>query len=353
MKRLSTIGHRRHGRTGMSRLLFTAALAGLIAGGFAAAQVASGSPPSWSNARKIRNVGTATGPTSSTATTGTASSTTSQTTTAPTTTAPTPTPPPPPSPPPPSPAPGNVLFRGDYDTGNFSQWAGHQWSRNNDQGYTCANLGDSGANVVQSPRAQGGYAANFTVYSSTQCTSSPRSEVYASVADTGGYEGQEWYYGWWTMFPSSDSGRFKSDTSDWNAFTQFHQPGTGSPQVSFGVDPTSSGTSPALYFKAEVGPLLKQRIVNPVVWGHWYHFIFHVRWSTDPSIGFVQIFVDGNQVIPQTMLATLYANTSTGEPPGAYWKQGFYGMDMSNGLGNGDYQDGACRADSYAAAATC
>ncbi|TML44557.1 MAG: hypothetical protein E6G19_08150 [Actinobacteria bacterium] len=331
-----------------------AATALLFAAGFVATGAANDSSKKPGGKKGHQNTTPATtgSPTTTTATPSTTTTATPSTSTSTTTsTAPAPAPPPPPS----APAPGSVLFRGDYDGGSFSQWAGHQWSRNNDQGYTCADLGDSGANVVQSPRAQGGYAADFTVYSSTQCTSSPRSEVYASVADTGGYEGQEWYYGWWTMFPVSDAGRFLTSTGDWNVFTQFHAPGSCGAQDYFGVDATSI---PKLYLEIEQSsaglchgdlPSLKRTLVSPLVFGQWYHFIAHFKWSTDRNVGSVQIFVNGLEVVPMTSIATLAPVSN----PSAYWKQGFYGMDMSNGLGNGVYQDGACRADSYAAADAC
>lgn len=242
-------------------------------------------------------------------------------------------------------------FCGDYEPGNFSQWSGHQWT-NSDQGYTCAQLGNSAASIVSSPVAQGGDAAKFTVYSNNNgaggCSTSTRSEVYTSAANTGGNPGEEHYYGWWTMLPASDSGRFVTNTSDWNLLTQFHGPGSTSGEVVVGVDATSSATSPALYFKVDSGTL-KQRIVNPIAWGHWYHFVLHVKWSTSASAGLVQLYVDGSEVVPLTAQQTLY-NVSGAS---AYWKQGLYGANTGDSTGNIVYHDGACRADTYADAAAC
>jgi hypothetical protein len=250
-------------------------------------------------------------------------------------------------------------FCGDYETGNFTQWTGTnnstgavQASRFGDAFYTCANVGDSNAQIVSIPVVQGSKAAKFTVYSNNNgangCSTSPRAEVYTNVANTGGSPGEEHYYGWWSMLPASDAGRFVTNTSDWNLITQFHGPGSTSGEVVVGVDATSSASTPALYFKVDSGTL-KQRIANPIQWGHWYHFVLHVKWSTSSSAGFVQLFVDGNQVVPQTAQQTLY-NVSGAS---AYWKQGLYGANTGDATGNTVYHDGACRADSFSAAASC
>ena len=130
-----------------------------------------------------------------------------------------------------------------------------------------------------------------------------------------------------------------------------HGPGSTSGEVVVGVDAT--GSAPTLYFKVDSGTL-KRHIPSdtspytPIQWGHWYHFVLHVKWATSASTGFVQLFLDGSEVIPQTAQQTLY-NVSGAS---AYWKQGFYGADTLGG-GNTVYQDGACWADSYAVAAAC
>jgi Polysaccharide lyase len=51
---------------------------------------------------------------------------------------------------------------------------------------------------------------------------------------------------------------------------------------------------------------------------HWYDFVVHVRWSSKPSLGFVEVWIDGARVLPRIATPTLY------EGQGAYLKQGFY-----------------------------
>jgi hypothetical protein len=279
--------------------------------------------------------------------TSTATTTSPSTTTATTSTGATTTTTAAPSPPPPS---GNVLFRGDYDTGSFSQWDGHQWSENNDQGYLCSGgplpLGDTAASIVANPVAEGADGAKFAVYPSSCSSSGQRAEVYTSVANTGGYEGQDWYYGWWTMIPSTGNTGWWSLGGDFNVITQFHGPGSTGAQEQFGVDATSG--TPKLYFEVDTrqnggSDYQKWIIANPLVYDHWYHYVAHIKWSTSSS-GFVQVWQDGTEVVPLTNHQTLYPVSGAS----AYWKQGLYRANVNQT--NTVYQDGAVRADTLAAA---
>ena len=38
--------------------------------------------------------------------------------------------------------------------------------------------------------------------------------------------------------------------------------------------------------------------------GRWHDFAVHVLWSRDPQKGFVEVWFDGEQVVPKTMTAT-------------------------------------------------
>jgi hypothetical protein len=57
--------------------------------------------------------------------------------------------------------------------------------------------------------------------------------------------------------------------------------------------------------------------------GIWHQFVFHVRWSPDPD-GFVELWHNGNLVVPKTYLPTSYRNQ------GLYPKIGYYRKDGVN-----------------------
>ncbi len=56
----------------------------------------------------------------------------------------------------------------------------------------------------------------------------------------------------------------------------------------------------------------------PLLRGRWYDFVFGVRWSANPRVGWIELAVDGRVVIALTHTATLYRGQ------GVYFKQGFY-----------------------------
>ena len=102
------------------------------------------------------------------------------------------------------------LFRGDYETGNFSQWSAIQ-----------ALPGD--VTIASSPVRQGSYSARFQVNPGDNplncCAGSERSEVYASTGEAAGTES---WWAWSTYFPSDFT--YVPNTS-WNIFTQWHNCG--------------------------------------------------------------------------------------------------------------------------------
>ena len=70
------------------------------------------------------------------------------------------------------------------------------------------------------PVKQGTYSAKFVT---TAGTGTARAELNASQAQTGGYPGQEWYYGWWSYFPSINGQpqQWWSNGGDWDDIVKF------------------------------------------------------------------------------------------------------------------------------------
>jgi Polysaccharide lyase len=96
----------------------------------------------------------------------------------------------------------------------------------------------------------------------------------------------------------------------WNVFTQWHQSALccGSPPVSFYVQ----------------GERIYLGIMDQPVWsvplnrGVWNDFIFHVRWSDNPGVGFIELYFNGELVIPRRATATNMSGQLN------YLKQGLY-----------------------------
>ena len=236
---------------------------------------------------------------------------------------------------------GNVLYRGDYESGDFSQWWLTQFGgAPSGCGGPCgpAQVGNTSATIVTSPVAQGTYAAKFTAAPCASGCPNDRAEVLASQAATGGYAGQSWYYSWWTYFPTTDTS-FWSAGGGWNDITQF-----GSPQGVADMEYVNVNAAdyPAPHLQLDSNTS-GEHDLGALQTGHWYHFVVYANWETGVT-GEFALWVDGTQKLD------LHEPTldSTGV---SQWSQGFYTNATTPSVTV--YQDGACRASSYAAASTC
>lgn len=233
-----------------------------------------------------------------------------------------------------------VVQRLDFETANFNQWTEVQ-SACTGGGYDKAGVGNSCASIVTSPKREGSYAGRFKIAPWTDGTSShPRAEAYVDKTATGAVDGQQWYYAWSTMFPSSENTGWWSKGGNWNYFTQMH--GTGPVGAIFALGVDATGTTPSIYFEhmtknpsdLSVDLKLEKTVLGPIRFDQWYDFVMRVRFSSSADNGLVEIWVDGTKWLTQTGI--------TLTPGGAYLKQGYYGG--AHGGTNVVYHDGMRRA---------
>ncbi len=228
----------------------------------------------------------------------------------------------------PSDARGSISWTGNYETGDFSQWV-----------YGVQQEAAGRATIVSSPSRQGHYAARYEVDPGDNNVagsgSGERTEALLDQVTTDGYSGREQWWAWSTYWDPT----FQSTTSGWNYFTQFHHTGT---------------TGQASVAWASPGNTILMRVCDgdtsaPTCryWtldsnrqnGRWYDFVFHVKWSSDSTVGFIEMWENGNKIVPLTQLATLYAGQAV------YLKQGYYREAQSTTAVL--YHDGMRRGSSY------
>lgn len=191
-------------------------------------------------------------------------------------------------------ASASVVWKGDLETGNLSQWSAEQ------------SVSSNRLLVVTSPVREGRYALKTTVRQGDNPikASGNRNELVYLSRET---SGSEYFYKWSTLFPAS----FPSSPK-WALFTQWHQEGhSGSPPLELYV----------------VNDRLNLRVggsSGKVVWtapmqrDHWNDFILHVKWSSDKKVGFIELYHDGNVVLPKTYMATQFGSQRN------YLKMGLY-----------------------------
>ena len=171
----------------------------------------------------------------------------------------------------------------------------------------------------------GGPAGSFTIGPGSVPThGGDRAEVTGSQVDVGGVAGSRSWYAWSRYFPR-DLNPVPGQT--WNIFTQFHETNADEchPNVAFSVD---TALHPARLRLTVRGGHLDEHTCQrqhddswnlmPLRLGHWYDFVFEVRWSATPSAGSIELAVNGQLVIPVTRVANLY------DGQGVYLKQGLY-----------------------------
>jgi len=198
----------------------------------------------------------------------------------------------------PAAAGASVLWRGDFSTGDLSQWDRTE------------SVAVDRLRVVRDPEGDGRRVLRTLVRrgdSPIAGATGNRSEVLYTHDRP--REGQERYYRWQTLFPDN----FNS-ADFWQIFTQWHQyKAGGSPPLAFlvwGDEVRLGGPGPRWYWTA------------PLETGRWHDFVVRVVWSTNPGRGGVEIWYDGEHALPFTRGATLFANDTV------YVKQGLYRKDL-------------------------
>ena len=216
-----------------------------------------------------------------------------------------------------------VTWRGDLETGNFSQW---------DCGVQEKVAGRG--TIVSSPVRQGRYAARFEIRpGDNNVAGSGSGERTEALSCRTFGEGEEQWWAWSTMFAPD----FSASNSGWNIFTQFHNSGTTGGRVEFYLNGSQ------MYFVTHGGqlssPAVRQWKIADRKNGKWYDFVFHVKWS-ESNAGFVEVWLDGEKVVSLTNTPTLYIGQEV------YLKQGYYREAQSNVAVL--YHDGTRQGTSYA-----
>ncbi|WP_245768944.1 polysaccharide lyase [Stigmatella aurantiaca] len=187
-----------------------------------------------------------------------------------------------------------TLWKGDFETGNHSQWSRLQ------------SVASDRLQVVTDVVREGRYALKVTVKKGDDPinASGNRNELlYLSHETTN----TDYFYKWSTLFPKNYPSADK-----WQVFAQWHQNGCcGSPPLEFYVVGEEmrlrvGGSSGRIVWKAP----LKREV--------WNDFVMHVKWSSDAKVGFVELYKDGKLVLPKTMAATQFGKEKN------YLKLGLY-----------------------------
>lgn len=217
------------------------------------------------------------------------------------------------SPPPQASVPvgSRVMFTGDYDTGNLSQW------------WTLQARGFSefpGLYCTYSACVQDGGSAHETAarYEVRDGDIPPfgggeRSEVRSGDGVTsGGYvvEGDERWYELSIKFDETFRNP-RTKSFGWFIVMQWF-PGNASPPLTLQVS-----TANMLVLGGDGVARVHHRDIGPLRPGIWVDYVLHVKFSNDPAIGYAEVWQDGRPAVARHSRPTMNS-------PRSYLKQGIY-----------------------------
>ncbi|MHC9294316.1 polysaccharide lyase [Mycobacterium sp. LTG2003] len=213
----------------------------------------------------------------------------------------------------PVPPDSEVVFSGDYDTGDLSQWAMLQtrgWNKAPGKycGYNACVL-DGGAGHVTAARFEirDGDVPPFGggIRSEVRTAGQPASG--ASVR-----EGDERWYELSVRFDESFRNP-RTGPHDWFVIMQWLPDDDSIPaltlQVSLDGRLELGGDARSVQFRRPIGDIDR---------GSWVDYVLHVRFSADPDAGFVEVWRNGQLSVP------LHHRPTLGMAESSYLKQGVY-----------------------------
>ena len=170
-----------------------------------------------------------------------------------------------------------LIWRGDFETGNFSQF---RVLKHNFEG--------APEPVLSTNAREGRFAARFEIGEGGKRTELRVPARYAFD------EGDERWFAFSTYLEPG----FPTDTS-WCVLAQWKNDGEGSPPFALAVEKETREFSFTGGAGHPDGSRYHVRLAGPVVTGRWIDWIVHAKFSSDPAVGYYEVWRDGRLVIPR------------------------------------------------------
>ena len=172
--------------------------------------------------------------------------------------------------------PAEIIWKGDFETGNLEQWKGAPKS--------------DAVKVVQDPVREGKYACRIDGSNAAKRGTLDRIEFQHQPQQEA--EGTERYFGWSVYLPKKFT-----DTS--------HQVGYFETRNSWSQVMSFEAKGEDLKFSTRQPYTLHWTGKGKLTAGRWHDFALHVIWSRDAAKGLVEVWFDGEPVVKPTKTATL------------------------------------------------
>lgn len=131
-------------------------------------------------------------------------------------------------------------------------------------------------------------------------------------------DGDEGFYGCSFYLPSATLAK----VAKWRQFLQFKGMHSGSPPVQIGFNDDNW----KLYYRPTITSSNLLKWQTPSKKGVWEKFMFHIKWSHDPNVGFIEMYYDGALVVPKFYTSNIHVEN---------------GVSIRNIVDIGIYRDGS------------
>lgn len=200
--------------------------------------------------------------------------------------------------------PGEYVWRGDFETGDHSQWGSVQ------------TVDSDRVRIVERPVGEGKYATRFEVRPGEDPLGNfgDRAELQAGRVER---EGDERWYEWRTLFPRDYP---IEDENVWQVVAQWHSTMDGVPPVSMEVSGNTIRFQTSRHDAAgnRLQPFVTVHWSAPLERGKWQTFRARIVWSGSDERGSVALWHNGKQVLKPTGVRTMYPGSPN------FFKQGLY-----------------------------
>jgi MYXO-CTERM domain-containing protein len=209
----------------------------------------------------------------------------------------------------------DVIWRGDFEDGPTSIGGHCNAGQNGWCGVQTVRPGQ--IQVVTDPVFQGRYAARFEVkygdvyrdYSDSRSLLSPPISMWEDEGNERWYRWQVlWPDGWVGDYPKWDELSNPAARSSAGSIVEWHHDANG--QVETGSAPLYIGANNTMINMCLVNQATStcREVIDlaPLQRGHWNDFIMHAKWSSDPKVGFLEMWIDGKNVLPKHVAANKY-----------------------------------------------
>jgi hypothetical protein len=210
----------------------------------------------------------------------------------------------------------DVIWKGDFDDGT-SSIGGH--CNYGDNGWCGVQTIRSGQiQLVNSPAFDGhGLAARLEVkFGDVYSTYSDERTIITPPVSMWEDEGNERWYRWQAMWPDGWVGDYPkwdeltnpSARSSAGSIVEWHHDANG--QVETGSAPLYIGANNTdiwLCLVDQATSTCRETVtLTALLRNHWHDFVMHAKWSSDPNVGFLEMWIDGVNVLPMHRAANKY-----------------------------------------------